>query len=157
METLTRRAPFRRTTIGAKVRDASDLFVRLVQKRLRPYDLTINQFRLLREVWEDEGVTQREISARMRVSEPATVATIDALESRGMVRRVRAADDKRKSLIFLTPEGERTRDRIIEVNAALNAAATHGLSPEEIRALGDLLDRITHNLLVLTRGDAGAR
>ncbi len=157
METLTRRGPFRRTTIGAKVRDASDLFVRLIQKRLQPHGLTINQFRLLREVWEDEGVTQRDISLRMRVSEPATVATIDPLETRGLVRRMRSPDDKRKSLIFLTPEGERMRDRILDINAALNAAATHGLSPDEIRTLGDLLDRITHNLLVLNRGDAERR
>jgi DNA-binding MarR family transcriptional regulator len=80
----TARPPFRRVNIAAKIRDASDLHVKSIQVRVRPYGLSLNQFRLLRELWEEDGVTQRVIAQRMHVSEPATVSTIDALVGAGV-------------------------------------------------------------------------
>lgn len=140
------RAPFRRTNIAAKIRDASDLYVKSIRARMRPYGLSLNQFRLLRELWEEEGVTQRVIARRMQVSEPATVATIDSLVDAGLVLRARVEDDKRKSSIVLTDRGERLRDLILAVNDGLNEAALVGLSPDERTALGALLDRVIVNL-----------
>ncbi len=142
----TARFPFRRVNIAAKIRDASDLYVKSIRARVRPYGLSLNQFRLLRELWDEDGVTQRAIAQRMHVSEPATVATIDALVGAGLIRRAQAADDKRKWSIVLTSRGERLRDEILRENEALNAAALDGLSTGERRTLGALLDRVIGNL-----------
>jgi DNA-binding MarR family transcriptional regulator len=142
----TARSPFRRVNIAAKIRDASDLYVKSIRARVRPHGLSLNQFRLLRELWEEDGVTQREIAQRMHVSEPATVSTIDALVEAGLVRRARDESDKRKSSIVLTARGERLRDAILRENDALNAAALAGLSADERRTLATLLDRVIGNL-----------
>ena len=142
----TARFPFRRINIAAKIRDASDLYVKSIRARVRPYGLSLNQFRLLRELWEEEGVTQRVIAKRMHVSEPATVSTIDALVGAGLIRRARTEDDRRKWSIVLTARGERLRDVILRENEALNAAAIDGLSTAERRTLGALLDRVIDNL-----------
>lgn len=140
-------APFRRVNIAAKIRDASDLYVKSIRARVRPYGLSLNQFRLLRELWEEEGVTQRVIAHRMHVSEPATVSTIDSLVDAALVRRGRVEGDKRKSSILLTARGERLRDAILHENGALNALALDGLSAQERQTLSALLDRVISNLV----------
>ena len=139
--------PFRRVNIAAKIRDASDLYVKSIRALVRPYGLSLNQFRLLRELWEEEGVTQRVIAQRMHVSEPATVSTIDSLVEAALIRRARVEGDKRKSSILLTVRGERLRDTILHENGALNALALEGLSAEERRTLAALLDRVIGNLM----------
>ena len=139
--------PFRRVNIAAKIRDASDLYVKSIRAHVRPYGLSLNQFRLLRELWEEEGVTQRVIAQRMHVSEPATVSTIDSLVEAALIRRARVEADKRKSSIMLTARGERLRDTILRENGALNALALAGLSDQERATLAALLDRVINNLM----------
>jgi MarR family transcriptional regulator for hemolysin len=143
--------PFVRTNVAGKLREASDLLVQVMRARVKPFGLSLNQYRLLREVWEDEGVGQRVIAARMHVSEPATANTIDALEAADLVRRVRADGDRRKSLIYLTPKGAGLRDEILAVNADVNAGAIARVDRASVEAFVATLDRVIGNLTALKK------
>ena len=50
----------------------------------------------------------RELAYRLQIRHHSAVELINRLESRGYVRRHRAADDRREVLLTLTPLGERT-------------------------------------------------
>jgi DNA-binding MarR family transcriptional regulator len=65
---------------------------------------------------------------------------VDRLEARGLVERRHAPDDRRVKLLCLTAEGERTRRRVI-ARMRRPPAPIAGLSPEDQRALRDLLAR----------------
>ncbi len=138
--------PFVRRIPTAQIRDTSDLLVKSIRARVRPYQLSLNQYRLLREVWDQDGVSQRIIAKRMGTSESATVATIDSLVARNLVRRTVDPNDRRRSLVVLAAKGYTLRDKIITLNDELNRQALHGIAPSEITLLTGILDRVIENL-----------
>ncbi len=84
-------------------------------------------------------------------TQPSTVSiVIGRLQRAGLVTRVRAADDRRRVVISLTPDGRRLLRRAPIAPTARLLEAVEGLSPPGLRALthglGPLLDRlgITH-------------
>lgn len=92
-----------------------------------PYDLSGVQARLLSLL---RGRTPRmaELATLMRVEKSSVTGLVDRAESRGLVRRVPAADDRRASTVELTPAGARQADELC-------ARVTTGLA-----ALVDRLD-----------------
>jgi DNA-binding MarR family transcriptional regulator len=71
------------------------------------------QFALLMAVRRDEGLDQRTIAGKIGFDTSTIGAVVDRLESRGLVRRMVALEDKRVRLLSLTPEGETLLKRVI--------------------------------------------
>jgi DNA-binding MarR family transcriptional regulator len=88
---------------GFLVRDANRAFQRLLEKRIAGYGLKRGQWYFLRVLWAEDGLSQRELSARVGTMEPTTVIALRSMERSGLIRRVRSADDKRKAQVRLTP------------------------------------------------------
>jgi DNA-binding MarR family transcriptional regulator len=104
------------------------------------------QYYVLRELWQEEGLTQREIANRVGVLEPTMVATLDALERLGLIERVRSTTDRRKTHVQLTPAGRKMRDTLHGYAADVLEAALTGISDDEIAVLRRTLQRIKGNL-----------
>src|ERR1700752_3162235 len=81
---------------GYLVRDAHRAFQRLLERRIAPYGVTRGQWYFLRVLWITDGLSQRELSARVGMMEPPTVIALRSMEKSGLVRRVRGDDDRRK-------------------------------------------------------------
>src|SRR5262245_1918180 len=82
---------------GFLVRDANRAFQRLLEKRIAPYGVSRGQWYFLRVLWAEDGLSQRELSARVGTMEPTTVIALRSMERSGLIRRVRSTDDKRRS------------------------------------------------------------
>jgi len=89
-------------SIGYLLRDTSRRILGAMATELDPYDLTLPQYFLLRELYAEQGLTQRELSSRVGVLEPTIVATLDALERSGLILRERSNTDRRKVSVKLT-------------------------------------------------------
>ena len=76
---------------------------------------TRGQWYFLRVLWTEDGLSQRELSARVGMMEPTTVIALRSMEKSGLIRRVRSADDRRKVLVWLTPKAKRLRDELLGV------------------------------------------
>jgi DNA-binding MarR family transcriptional regulator len=70
---------------------------------------------------------------------------IDALEERGLVRRVRSAADRRAIKLELTPEGRKLYPKILATAVSLANEFLHGFTKTEVRQLEDMLKRILAN------------
>ena len=133
-------------SIGYLLRDASRRILGAMQRQLDPYGLSMPQYFVLRELYENEGLTQRELANRVGVLEPTIVATLDALEQSGLVARVRSTTDRRKIGVMLTPAGEGLRDTLLGHAATVLDRALAGVSAEEIAGLRATLQRIKANV-----------
>jgi hypothetical protein len=51
-------------SLGYLVRDANRAFQRLLERRISPHGVTRGQWYFLRVLWEEDGLSQRELSAR---------------------------------------------------------------------------------------------
>ncbi|HXM05823.1 MAG TPA: MarR family transcriptional regulator [Candidatus Acidoferrum sp.] len=133
-------------SIGYLLRDTARRILSDLTTRLEPHGITLPQYYVLRELWEEEGLTQREIANRVGVLEPTMVATLDALVRLGLIERVRSTTDRRKTHVQLTPAARTMRDTLHGYAADVLEGALSGISDDEIAVLRRTLQRIKGNL-----------
>ncbi|RUQ67183.1 MarR family transcriptional regulator [Azospirillum doebereinerae] len=128
------------------VRDVNRAFGRALQARIARSSVSMGQWFFLRALWDEDGLTQRELSHRVGMMEPTTVTAVNVMESQGLVQRVRNAHDRRKMNIFLTDKGRALRETMMPSASDIAAIAVDGIAPEEVaRAIG-VLRRVGANL-----------
>ena len=63
------------------IKDLTRALVRELQARLSEHDIPFGYWTFLRILWEEDGLTQRELSARAGVMEPTTFRALKAMRS----------------------------------------------------------------------------
>lgn len=132
---------------GFLVRDTHLLFAKALRNRLQPHEITPGQWYFLRTLWEEEGLSQRELSRRVGTTEPTTVSALRLLARHGMIRRVRNPKDRRTINIYLTDKARAMKEELMPIALDVNAAAMAGFSEQDFAALFDLLQRVRENLI----------
>src|SRR5690606_28765882 len=87
-----------------------------------------------------------EIAERLIERTPGVTRFLDRLEEKGLVRRERCAEDRRQVHCWITPAG---LELLQSMDARIDQADDHSvrnLSPEEIRQLLDLLQRVRRGI-----------
>ena len=133
-------------SVGYLVRATHRAFAQDLQRYLAPYDIPMGMWYFLRALWQEDGLTQRELSQRVGTMEPTTVEQLRNMERRDYIERRRSETDRRKVHVFLTAKGRALRQRLLPYAAAVNAAAVAGLSEGEIGFLRLVLARTRQNL-----------
>jgi DNA-binding MarR family transcriptional regulator len=111
-------------------------------QRLEQHQLTLNQYFILRELWRDDGLTQREISERVRMMGPSITVVLDAMEERGFVVRVRSTEDRRRINVFLTEKGRELGPVILRYSAQQHDIILAGRSEADVAFVRDFLQSI---------------
>lgn len=135
-----------RKSAGYLVRDTHLAFAKALRNRLQSHQVTPGQWYFLRALWEEEGLSQRELSRRVGTTEPTTVSALRLLERNGYIERVRNAGDRRTINIFLTDRGRALKAELLPGALGINTIATQGISPEEFEAFRRILDKLKENL-----------
>jgi DNA-binding MarR family transcriptional regulator len=136
---------------GYQVRDAHRAFQRLLGKRIAAHGITRGQWYFLRVLWTEDGLSQRELSARVGMMEPTTVIALRSMERSGLIRRVRSPDDKRRALVWLTAKARRMRAQLLALARRITDEAEAGISREDLALTRRVLARMTANLDGITR------
>ena len=131
---------------GYQVRDAHRAFQRLLERRIAPFGVTRGQWYFLRVLWITDGLSQRELSARVGMMEPTTVIALRSMEKSGLIRRVRGDDDRRKVLVFLAAKAKRLRGELLGVARTITDEAEEGIAPRDLAAFRRIVARMTENL-----------
>ncbi len=134
-------------SVGAAIRYTHRAFAQDLQAHLAQHHVTVGMWFFLRTLWEEDGLTQRELSRRVGAMEPTTVQQLHKMEQQGLIERRRSIADRRKVHVHLTRAGRALRAPLLPYAAAVNGAAVHGLTAQEIAALKKTLVRIQANLL----------
>lgn len=135
-----------RLSSGYLVRDAHRAFQRLLERRIAAYGVTRGQWYFLRVLWNADGLSQRELSARVGMMEPTTVIALRGMERSGLIRRVRNDDDRRKVRVFLTAKAKRLRNELLNVARGITEEAEQGVAARDLAAFRRVIARMTANL-----------
>jgi DNA-binding MarR family transcriptional regulator len=127
------------------LRDASKSVMSAFQQRIERHQLTLGQYFILRELWQDDGLTQREISDRVSMMGPALTIVLDAMEERGFVARVRSTEDRRRINVFLTEKGRALGPVILGYSAEMHDVVLAGKSKNDVEFVRDFLISIRNN------------
>jgi DNA-binding MarR family transcriptional regulator len=131
---------------GFLVRDANRAFQRLLEKRIAPYGIARGQWYFLRVLWGEDGLSQRELSARVGTMEPTTVIALRSMEKSGLIRRVRSDEDKRRAQVWLTPKAKRLRAELLELARGITDTAEDGVARTELATFQRVIAHMTRNL-----------
>lgn len=131
---------------GYLVRDAHRAFQRLLERRIAPYGVARGQWYFLRVLWITDGLSQRELSARVGMMEPTTAIALRSMERSGLIRRARSGADRRRVEVWLTVKAKRLRAELVGVARGITDAAEAGVEPRDLVAFRRAIARMTANL-----------
>lgn len=133
-------------SFGYLARYAHRAFVKALAEELEPHGVLAAQWSVLRVLWNAEGLTQVELAERMRVEKASLTGVLEGMERRGLIRRVRNAEDRRKINITLTGQGRRLKSQLLPHGVKINRKATRGMTNAEANQLRGLLTKVIRNL-----------
>jgi MarR family transcriptional regulator, organic hydroperoxide resistance regulator len=136
---------------GYLVRDAHRAFQRLLERRIAPHGVTRGQWYFLRVLWTEDGLSQRELSARVGMMEPTTVIALRSMERSGLIRRVRSDDDKRRSQVWLTAKAQRLRNELLALARGITDQAEEGIGRGDLALFRRVIAQMTANLDKITK------
>lgn len=110
------------------------------------FEITVEQWAIIRHLWEEDGLSQREIAEKTSKDKPNITRMVDALEQKRLVFRQPDPRDRRKYCIYLTKEGKHLQERLMPLAQDLRQRVTRNLTPAEIDLLKDTLDKIYQNI-----------
>jgi MarR family transcriptional regulator, organic hydroperoxide resistance regulator len=131
---------------GYLVRDAHRAFQRVLERRIARFGVARGHWYFLRVLWIEDGLTQRELSARVGMMEPTTVIALRSMEKAGLVRRARSREDGRRTHVSLTPLGRRLERRLLPVARQIVREAEQGIGRRDVEVFREVIARMTKNL-----------
>lgn len=131
---------------GHLIRRAQQLAVAIFMDETAGFDVTPVQFAILNALMDDPGEDQITLSGRVAF-DPATFGSvIGRLEAKGWVKREADPGDKRRKLLWTTPEGEQVA---LKMKRAVGRAQLRIMGPlegEEKAQLMLLLGKLVNGL-----------
>lgn len=117
-----------------------------LENRLKPYDLTAEQFQVMKSLVEESGIAQNRLCEAAAKSPGNITRILDRLEKKGCIERKGNPEDRRSSLVCLTGAGEELMDRVRLELAGFEAELTQGLSERQVLELKNGLRSIYSNI-----------
>lgn len=118
----------------------------LVGSSLSEMNLHIGQERLLMELWQQDGLTQTELSDRLCIEPPTLTKMLSRLEKTKLLEKRKDVEDARVSRIFLTEKGASFQKPVTELWLSLEETILANLSLEERLLFRRFLMQIYNNL-----------
>ena len=106
------------------------------------YNLTPRQFGLLGFLWQEDGLSQAELSARAHIDRTTMGGLIDRLARMGLVERRPHPEDRRAYQIYLTAEGKRLETELCPLANQVQSRFVAAISDDELATLKQILDKL---------------
>jgi len=117
----------------------------ILREEIDQYELTPPQFGLLAFLWQEDGLTQTELSEKGQIDRTTIGGLIDRLEKTGLVERRPHPQDRRAYKIHLTVRGRELEGPLTECAQRTLTRFTKGLNEQEISEL--------RRMLIILRGE----
>lgn len=127
---------------GHLIRRAHQLAVAVFMEETAEFGVTPVQFAILNALIEDPGEDQVTLAGKVAFDAATFGSVIGRLEAKGWVRRKPDAQDRRRKLLWVTPEGERAAQAMKRAVARTQMRILAPLEPGERDQLVQLLDKL---------------
>lgn len=128
------------------VRDTERAFRKALQIRLTAHAVPFGHWSFLRILWEADGLTQKELSARAGVMEPTTFAAMKAMEALGYIERKKLPGNKKNVYISLSAKGRALKRKLVPMAEDTNNISIEGISAQDLQTTRHVLLTMIENL-----------
>lgn len=109
----------------------SRLSIRFVGREMGRIGFGSGHFFLLSELYNEEGLSQDELSRRVGVDKSNTSRSLARLEKYGLIRRQADADNHKEKKVYLRKKARDARDEFRKIQQRWNKVLLKGFSEEE--------------------------
>ncbi|MDP2820371.1 MAG: MarR family winged helix-turn-helix transcriptional regulator [Polaromonas sp.] len=127
---------------GHQIRRAHQLSIALFMEETAGFDVTPVQFAILNALMDDPGEDQVTLSGRVAFDAATSGSVIGRLEAKGWVRREADPADKRRKLLWVTPEGQKVALQMKRAVSKVQSRLLEPLSAAERKRFGALLGKL---------------
>jgi DNA-binding MarR family transcriptional regulator len=127
---------------GHLIRRAHQLAVAIFMEETGGFDVTPVQFAILNALIDDPGEDQVTIAGKVAFDAATFGSVIGRLECKGWVRREADAVDRRRKLLWITPEGKQAAAQMKRAVNRVQGRIVGPLAPAEREQLLALLDKL---------------
>lgn len=109
-------------------------------------DITPEQWAVLTRLWEQDGLSQVELSDLTFKDRPVITRIIDILERKEVIIRRPDGHDRRIVRLYLTQKGKDYQEKLVPLAREVLERGQSGISEEEIQRTTSTLQKIITNL-----------
>jgi DNA-binding MarR family transcriptional regulator len=121
------------------------VFTRSLQKRAVVLGFSPGQFPVLLELWQEDGLTQKQLLDRLEVEQATLANTLARMERDGLIARTPHPSDKRAQIINLTDLGRSLEANALEAAAEADSALFAGFRAFERELMMEYMRLIIGN------------
>ena len=115
-------------------------------QQFKLYNVTTEQWSILNCLWEQEGISPKELADRTFKDKPTTNRILEKLQAKELIFRKPHPIDKRAYQIFLTSRGWALREELVPKAIQLFKEVTKGIEDHKVEDMKNLLNQIYDNL-----------
>lgn len=115
-------------------------FQYLMALHLRPFQITPEQWKVLKHLQEQDGLTPKMLTYMADKDKTTITRIIDSLLERGAVTKKMNLNDRRSYLIFLTDTGRALIHEVQPIPDLVNKKVCRKFSEEQMVGLKEMLD-----------------
>lgn len=130
---------------GHLIRRAHQRSVALFMEETAGFDVTPVQFAILNELLGQPGEDQVTLSSRVALDAATSGSVIGRLEARGWIRRESDTRDRRRKLLWVTPEGAEAAHQMRGAAQRVQERLMSPLDPTEQMQLKALLTKLVYS------------
>jgi DNA-binding MarR family transcriptional regulator len=127
---------------GHLIRRAHQVAVAIFMEETAAFEVTPVQFAILNALLEDPGEDQVTLARKVAFDAATFGSVITRLEARGWVQREPDATDRRRKLLWVTPEGAQLAQKMKRSVGKVQQRILQPLDDDEREQLLVLLDRL---------------
>ncbi len=118
----------------------------LINHDLKPYGIGSGQYIFLIKIYQNPGISQKELSALVKIDKATTAKALKKLEEQGYIYRAIDKEDKRYNKLYVTEKGEGFTPKLMEILGNITDSLSVGISDEQYKDIIEGLKLILDNV-----------
>jgi len=143
-----------RETVEYALDDSVGYMLSVTDRRMTPFlkaclskeGISYGMWYFLRVLWEQDGLSQKELAYRTGLTQPTSVEAVRGMQQRGLIQIENDPKDGRRMLIFLTNDGKAIKNKLLPKVAKINDIALKGISQSEFAIMRIVLRKVRANI-----------
>jgi DNA-binding MarR family transcriptional regulator len=117
---------------------------KVLEKRLAPFGVSFQEFRIVGLLLGDEDITQKDLAEKLSVRAATLSVAISKLEARGIVKREASSSDKRVNYLRLT--SNKLIAEMVEIVFNFEQEISRGVNTADLQTARKVLTLLIDNL-----------
>jgi MarR family transcriptional regulator for hemolysin len=125
---------------------AARLYAQSIEKALRPLGVNSAHMPVFFALANGRSLSQKELAQHASIEQPTMAATLNRMEVLGLIERRPDPQDRRSSLVSLTPKARELSSQVRKAGQSVNKQALAALTPDEAETYRQLLLKVIEGL-----------